>query len=872
MKFKRCLSLILATCVIFSCTSVFGVVASAAENTSAEKVLFKETFNNTFDDSSYWDQHNATFSNDEMVISGECYPSLRLCDIFRKNDYDSKKSYEISYKVKFEWSEGSAFSWKCYDYYCTGFNAIGASIGTDKNFFGMVNGVADKNNGTDRTAKDSVKNGKWYTLKTEFCLDASQKYVKRTVVDENGVEIYSRSENGIRSYDLQDKLVDFATPEDFGNTFYFWVNVTTNTGTAKATVDDVCVKEVTPVYSENFNNIVKADLQYKGFSRITDTVDLEEGALSFAPGAYVYFDIFNKNQNTVYELKYDIMAKNGGGTKGGLNFYTGDTDPVSLGMFNSNNGFATRRYVYSSGNTITGTVAGKWYTVVVEFCENADNNFISYTLIDKETSDELGNYTYSTLERQTGTLAATGNHTNFCLWNRQDDIGVNEPTTGETYLIDNISLRPIDEEVSTILLNENFDEKSFSGTKIEGTAFRDLDGIGAISDNTLELGKGAYIYFDIPAKTSKTDSYRLTYDVKVTGETTTSGGEGSLTIVSDGNPGYLLGSFNPLIGLVGNKTPSAEKTDRLIPVTDGNDKWYTVTAEFCENPATSFMRYTLTERESGTVLGTYLCPYLENTNSLGEIEAYPTSYYLWNRGGNETKVYVDNFKFEKIITPSVYFNDIKVTDYAGTASAIKNKLTPDVKNISVNFTAGMDATSANSKITLKESDGAAVDATYAISGKSVVITPKAMLKPETEYQISVADGIVSSHGAKTKGGATVDFVTTAVVRVGGVDLSISKLNDISANAEFTVTGVVANTENTEATAYVIVAFYAKGELKNIQPQAIAMSANSAKNINATFTAPADMTGIDSMKVFLWSDLDSIKPCMENITIVPGTNE
>ena len=421
----------LALAVIMAVPAFSATVSADGE----EKILFHETFDgNVFTVPSVWSGHIQTFSNGEMLLPFQSWPALNL----PVGQMNAAKSYELSYRIMFEKVPSvNNSSFRCYDY--TNNVSFGCAIpekGWSWKNCATEYGIAQN---PEDAEKSPAEINTWYTVKTEFCTDSANRYMRHTLLDEGGNVLFTKRENTIYSGLSDVTEIDASTPVTF-TSLYFW----NNEMDSNVHIDDVILKEVdktepddpeinNTVFEENFDSQSFDALHARGWQRESAGIGFENGALSVAPDAYVYVRINNKSDIYAYRFTYDIMAKNAGVKNGGLNFYAEAETSWSLGFFNSVSGFNCGKVDFGDdARVIKGTEAGKWYTVQVEFYENAEGGYIIYTLFDKETGESMGTYSPSYFEGQETSGAVSGNSTYFCLWNRLGST--------ETYLIDNMKL------------------------------------------------------------------------------------------------------------------------------------------------------------------------------------------------------------------------------------------------------------------------------------------------------------------------------------------------------------------------------------------------------------------------------------------------
>ena len=840
MKFKKFLSLILAVSMIATC--VFAGTVSAAE----EKVLFHETFDADLN-SSYWTANSAAVSNGAMNVANGNWPILELTKL--GITYDPLKSYEFSYRVKFTSEAGlSGCSWKCYDYNNCGAIYGGAAVGKGFGFETLDPNYSVKE-GFEANA------GKWYTVKTEMRTDAATRYIKRTLLGEDGSEIASYSDTNIYkspSNDKFDSKVAFGSDEQIINQICFWNDALTD----DVLVDDIIIKEVEPSVVPVENNLIfEETFANDTFDNVTSWANVngifDNGTMKIPKGAYPTLTMPTPRvKNAAYKFSYKIKTdSNTSGTLEGDLFRVLSIDNKrAFGSYKPGSG-AIFRYSMWSADVASAPwelfEKDEWYTFETTFCEKLGTQYTKWS-IKNANGDEIYadsvNYLPDALTPGTADNSGSVFGKGMYFWNAD--------TTGNvTFWIDDIKLEKVQIEEEISFVDEKFDASDLSGLN----GWRGANGDVSIDNGTLKLSKGSYIYFDIPGKNGN-DTYKITYDVMVDGETNSAAN--SIALISD----YFLGNFNPLTGL-GN-TFGFKEPNEIIPVTNGNGKWYTVSVEFCESKDNGFMRYSLTDRETGTLIGTHLCPYLKSSQGAVDVSGMnATSYYFWNRGAAGTVAYIDNLKFIRT-SNAMYLDKITVTDYAGNVLSLDDGISPAVENIKVGFTAKVTDASAKGGIVLKEkASNTDVDFALTSEGKNAVLTFAAPLKGNTEYQLIVSKDVKSANGTALIGESTVDFVTGAADTLGRIKpLVVSDIASLTPGGTLNVEASIANAESESRDAVIIAAFYSNGVLCSVQNGSTEkVNAASVKDIAFTVNVPKDMKDVTCVKVFLWSGFDGMKP-------------
>lgn len=837
MKFKKFLSLVLAVSMIATC--VFAGTVSAAEET----VLFHETFDADF--GAYWSVNGAAVSDGAMKVANGNWPVLSLDNLGKA--CDPLKSYEFSYRVKFTEATAEGFNaWKCYDYSNNGTIYGGAKVGK-----GFAFETADPTYSVREDFEANV--GKWYTVKTEMRTDAATRYIKRTLLGEDGNEIASYSDTNIYYGDNKETYGDDA---QIIKNICFWNNDIAGV----VLVDDIIIKEVEPsvVVPVEDNPIFEETFANNTFDNATSWAKengiFDNGTMKIPEGAYPTLTMPTPRvKNAAYKFSYRIKTDSdtSGTLVGDLFRVLSTNNKRAFGSYKPGSGAIFRTSMFEENVAHAPWELFKkdeWYTFETTFCEKLGSQYTKWSIKNADGdviyADGV-NYLPDALNPGTADDSGSVFGKGIYFWNAD--------TTGKaTFWIDDIKLEKvqieeIEEEISFV--DEKFDVADLSGLNGWSGA---VGGV-SIDNGTLKMPQNSYIYLNIPNKNGN-DTYKITYDVMVDGETDAA--SNSIALISD----YFLGNFNPLTGL-GN-TFGFKEPNEIIPVTNGNGKWYTVSVEFCESKDNGFMRYSLTDRETGALIGTYLCPYLKSSAGAADVSGMnATSYYFWNRGAAGTVAYIDNLKFIRT-SNAMYLDKITATDYAGNVLSLDDGISPAVENIKVGFTAKVTDASAKGGISLKEkASNTDVDFAFSSEGKNAVLTFAAPLKGNTEYQLIVSKDVKSANGTALAGESTVDFVTGAADTLGRIKpLGVSDIASLTPGGTLNVEASIANAENESRDAVIIAAFYSNGVLCSVQNGSTEeVNAASVKDIAFTVNVPKDMKDVTCVKIFLWSGFDGMKP-------------
>lgn len=846
---KKTISMFLAVCILAG-TMMNGTAAQAAVS---ENVLFFESFDGDSElDNSIWEYaNNVRVENGELLIANGNYPLLRLPNM------NGKKSYELSYRVKFEQAGGA---WKAYN------EKGGAYVG----FGSAVPGMGFswiRNEPRDGIMNSAADINKWYTIKIEFCTDSFNRYTKWTLLDELGkiADVQARAE----LYNGTDGTVIPGSAEVTVEKIYFW-----NDGNkGNIHVDDIMLKEVTPneLIIENFAAAYRdTKLWVNNEHGVT-----EDGVMTINAGEYPYFKLPNSlDTEKAYRVSYKIKGTTASASSNVHELYKAYSDVGGANFigYRPGKGFTCEGNEWKEPFVVDGAEYEKlneWYLVEVEFCQSKKNGYSKWTIRDAEGNELFSKMEEGGLKKYTdgeGFIDQNLAGTNICLWNNMADAPV---------VVDDITVSLVPTERNyDLLLEETFDAENLDKLKENGNGWHgEGGGTVTVADGTLQLNKGAWIYFDVPNKTNQA-AYKVSYDIKVTGESV-SESEGILpntSLVANTAPDYLLGVYNPLRGLSAHKLDFDPK--HTIPVSQANDKWYTVTVEFSENEDNSFEKCTLTDTATGEVVGKYSHPYLESGSSSEKVTSNATSYYFWNRGGEGAVAYIDNVKFERI--SSLRFDsetDITATDYFGNQVKVTDGITTAAAKFDMQFTAAVTQESAAAGITLKEkNNGALVPAQVLADGRTAALVLEQLLKANTTYILGIADTVKSESGDVLDGAVTIEFTTAAAENVkAAIDtLPAANIGELTPGATISVGGVIVNPTADTKTATMVAVFYADGVLTDMQSDKTwSAAAGKAQRMDFKIKVPNDMSRIDKMKIFLWSNLSEMVPYGKYRELLPA---
>ena len=259
-------------------------------------------------------------------------------------------------------------------------------------------------------------------------------------------------------------------------------------------------------------------------------------------------------------------------------------------------------------------------------------------------------------------------------------------------------------------------------------------------------------------------------------------------------------------------------------------------------------------------------------------------------------VYIDDIMFGEAKTPSIGVSGITMKDTDGNAIAnTLTDVTPKVDEITLDFgTPNIKestlrnitiSSNGNEILYLPEFDAENGKVTLDIldtiqyrDSSNAVQTKDYWLTPGATYTITVPAAVANVYG-DTLGTSYVHTFTVAAgaytVEVTGLTsagTAITVPGDITANMALTA-GIAYNNSTTAAeTLNCIIAYYnADKKLVAVEAsESIAVPSSSSAETTVSFTAPADVTDVSSVKIFVWNDMTSLAPVGDSWCI-PAAN-
>ena len=838
MKINKIISIILAAAMLA------GLVTVSAAATTDENILYFEDFTGDSElDSAVWAYANhGNVSNGELLVATGKYPRLSLPDM------EASKSYELSYKVKFEQAGGA---WKVYNEIANAYLNFGCAVpGTGFSW--------EYNEPKDGICTNEADVNKWYTVKVEFCADPTNRYTKNTLLNEEGELVDYR----VRSDLYNGAGIPAAIPTDTAVTvkpIYFW----NDKNAGNIYVDDITLKEVRhngEIFAETFSGTRDAKVWVNN-----DHGTIENGSMTIEHGKYPYLKLPSAlNTSDAFKISYKIKGTSASAdTDAGKIFkpYV-EKGGGNLVSYRPGYGFSVAANNWDEDFGVTGDEFKKldtWYIAETEFCQSDSNGYVKWTIKNEagevlHTKEFAGGY--KEFEGGEGYVTENLAGTNICLWNSMSDASV---------VIDDFTISKVAESDNPVLFNDDFSADTINTDIWESHG-------ETVADGAMLISNGDWPTLKMPAL-SADNTYRFSYKVMAP----TANGEKDSDLLkvmhSDaaGN-GRSFGSYRPGYGFVFNSLNWGEPNFAYTQT----GVWYTVETMFCEKEGSQFTKWTVKD-EDGKVLFSNRVDSLWNANASVATTASVSGAKIWfyNNSSSALDIYVDDVKLEKA-TPVLYIDvdtDINATDYSGKTAKLTDGITPALEKISMKFSDEVTKEAAEANIMLKEKDGEAVVSEFSIDGKTVIMTLSELLVSGATYELVIEDTLKTENGVAVEGPVTIEFVAgaanDAVAKIN--TLPVKNLGELTAGGSIEVSAVVANPTNSDKNAVMIVAFYDGTLMVNAQLSEVkTVNPGKVETVPITVSVPQDITNITAMKVFMWHNLTGIAPYAEFEEVLPAS--
>ena len=448
MKINKIISIILAAAMLA------GLVTVSAAATTDENILYFEDFTGDSElDSAVWAYANhGNVSNGELLVATGKYPRLSLPDM------EASKSYELSYKVKFEQAGGA---WKVYNEIANAYLNFGCAVpGTGFSW--------EYNEPKDGICTNEADVNKWYTVKVEFCADPTNRYTKNTLLNEEGELVDYR----VRSDLYNGAGIPAAIPTDTAVTvkpIYFW----NDKNAGNIYVDDITLKEVRhngEIFAETFSGTRDAKVWVNN-----DHGTIENGSMTIEHGKYPYLKLPSAlNTSDAFKISYKIKGTSASAdTDAGKIFkpYV-EKGGGNLVSYRPGYGFSVAANNWDEDFGVTGDEFKKldtWYIAETEFCQSDSNGYVKWTIKNEagevlHTKEFAGGY--KEFEGGEGYVTENLAGTNICLWNNMSEASV---------VIDDFTISKVLEKATPVLYIDV--DTDINATDYSGKTAKLTDGI-----------------------------------------------------------------------------------------------------------------------------------------------------------------------------------------------------------------------------------------------------------------------------------------------------------------------------------------------------------------------------------------------------------
>lgn len=207
----------------------------------------------------------------------------------------------------------------------------------------------------------------------------------------------------------------------------------------------------------------------------------------------------------------------------------------------------------------------------------------------------------------------------------------------------------------------------------------------------------------------------------------------------------------------------------------------------------------------------------------------------------------------------------------GETSGDLNNISLNAAKIAIDFKDIINIRTAQGKISLKSADNTEVGYTLSQDGTKLILNLTDALNAETEYKLTISNGI------KSLSDSVVTGVKEFTLKTGKKEFS-AKLLSLNLGgtevltysqwkaAEATVKLNVTNTMGEDVTVPLVIAYYAQsGELLDIQSIDVTIADKSEGEQTKTITLKKSEKAVRA-KVMCWKSLDSAKPLSKMLDI------
>lgn len=222
-------------------------------------------------------------------------------------------------------------------------------------------------------------------------------------------------------------------------------------------------------------------------------------------------------------------------------------------------------------------------------------------------------------------------------------------------------------------------------------------------------------------------------------------------------------------------------------------------------------------------------------------------------------------------TPKLDGGSVTCVTNGGEVGGDLNNISLNTEKIAIDFKDIINIRTAQGKISLKSADNTEVGYTLSQDGTKLILNLNEGLKAETEYKLTISNGI------KSLSDSVVTGVKEFTLKTGKKEFS-AKLLSLNLGgtevltysqwkaAEATVKLNVTNTMGEDVTVPLVIAYYAQsGELLDIQSIDVTIADKSEGEQTKTITLKKPEKAVRA-KVMCWKSLDSAKPLSKMLDI------
>ena len=223
-------------------------------------------------------------------------------------------------------------------------------------------------------------------------------------------------------------------------------------------------------------------------------------------------------------------------------------------------------------------------------------------------------------------------------------------------------------------------------------------------------------------------------------------------------------------------------------------------------------------------------------------------------------------------SPELGDNSLTYITNGGEVSGDLNNISLNTAKIAIDFKDIINIRTAQGKISLKASaDNTEVGYTLSQDGTKLILNLNEGLKAETEYKLTISNGIKSLSDSVVTG--IKEFTLKTGKKEFSAKLSVLKIGETEVlnysqwkAAEATVKLNVTNTMGEDVTVPLVIAYYAQsGELLDIQSIDVTIADKSEGEQTKAITLKKPEKAVRA-KVMCWKSLDSAKPLSKMLDI------